>query len=242
MSTPLLNQQKEEHMINAVGFISSLSLAVVAMSTLLIAGFTPPMTGPLATGTVISYPYTDILSRFPRDYYWMYPAMLLMLIYIVFMACVEVYAGKSGNIFKRIALLLSVIGAGVIFIDYFVQISVIQPSIINGEADGIALLTQYNPHGVFIALEEAGYILITMSLVLLAPSLNSAGRIMTALRWTAILSFLLTVISFVVISYIYGVEREYRFEVAVITIVYISLTIFGILWSIIFKRARNHKQ
>ena len=64
---------------------------------------------------------------------------------------------------------------------------------------------------------------------------------MTALRWTAILSFLLTVISFVVISSIYGVEREYRFEVAVITIVYISLIIFGILWSIIFKRAYNHK-
>lgn len=64
---------------------------------------------------------------------------------------------------------------------------------------------------------------------------------MTALRWTAILSFLLTVISFVVISAIYGVLREYRFEVAIITIVYISLTIFGILWSILFKRACDPK-
>jgi len=157
------------------------------------------------------------------------------------MVCVHGYAGKSGNIFSRISLILSVIGAGVLFINYFVQVSVIQPSIISGESDGIALLTQYNPHGVFIALEEAGYILITISLIMLSPALNSIGRIMTALRWTAILSFLLTVISFVVISAIYGVLREYRFEVAIITIVYISFTIFGILWSILFKRACDHK-
>jgi hypothetical protein len=38
--------------------------------------------------------------------------------------------------------------------DYFIQISVIQPSLLKGETDGIALLTQYNPHGIFIALEE----------------------------------------------------------------------------------------
>lgn len=151
MNSTLLNKQKEENLINTVGFISSLSLAVVAMGTLLIAVFTPPITGPLATGVIIRYPYTDILSRFPRDYYWMYPAILLMLIYIVFMVCVHGYAGKSGNIFSRISLILSVIGAGVLFINYFVQVSVIQPSIISGESDGIALLTQYNPHGVFIA-------------------------------------------------------------------------------------------
>lgn len=65
MNTTFLNNQKEEHMINTIGYISSMILAVVAMGTFLIAVLTPPMTGPLATGIAIKYPYTDILSRFP---------------------------------------------------------------------------------------------------------------------------------------------------------------------------------
>jgi hypothetical protein len=28
----------------------------------------------------------------------------------------------------------------------------------NGETDGLSILTQYNPHGIFIALEEIGYL------------------------------------------------------------------------------------
>ena len=33
----------------------------------------------------------------------------------------------------------------------------------NGETDGIALLTQYNGHGIFIAMEELGYITMSIS-------------------------------------------------------------------------------
>jgi hypothetical protein len=42
--------------------------------------------------------------------------------------------------------------------DYFIQISVKQPSLLKGETDGISLLTQYNPHGIFIVLEEVSYL------------------------------------------------------------------------------------
>jgi hypothetical protein len=38
-----------------------------------------------------------------------------------------------------------------------------------GETDGIALITQYNEHGLFIAMEELGY--ITMSIALVFPCL-----------------------------------------------------------------------
>lgn len=237
MKTALPNEHKEEHVLNTVGFISSISLAVVTLGTFIIAFMTPPISGPFAEGLAITYPYTDILSRFPRDYYWMYPAMMLMLIYVVFMVCVDGYLGKRRNIFNRIALLFSILGAGILFVDYFLQVSVIQPSLINGEVDGIALLTQYNPHGVFIVLEEAGYLLVSISALFLAPALTRTSRIQIALRWIAILGFLLTVLSFAVISALYGIGREYRFEVAVITIDFILLIVFGILWGILFKRA-----
>ena len=33
-----------------------------------------------------------IVSRFPRDYFWMYPAILLVFIYFVLMVCIHRYA------------------------------------------------------------------------------------------------------------------------------------------------------
>lgn len=33
----------------------------------------------------------------------------------------------------------------------------------HGETEGITLLTQYNAHGIFIALEELGYLLMSLS-------------------------------------------------------------------------------
>ena len=49
-----------------------------------------------------------------------------------------------------------------------------QPSILLGETEGFALLTQYNPHGVFIALEDLGYFLMGMAFVFLGALF--AGR------------------------------------------------------------------
>jgi hypothetical protein len=33
----------------------------------------------------------------------------------------------------------------------------------HGETEGITLLTQYNAHGIFIVLEELGYLLMSLS-------------------------------------------------------------------------------
>jgi hypothetical protein len=237
MNTTRSIKHSETHLLNTIGFISSISTAVVTLGTFIIAFFTPPISGPFAQGASVKYPYTDILSRFPRDYYWMYPAMLLMLIFIIFMVCVNGYVDKRGKIFSRIALLFACLGAGTIFMDYFIQVSVIQPSLINGELDGVSLLTQYNPHGIFIALEEAGYLFISIACLFLAPALTDSGRIPKAIRWIGILSFILAAASLAVISTIYGIGREYRFEVAVISIDFIVLILYGILWGILFKRA-----
>jgi hypothetical protein len=51
---------------------------------------------------------------------------------------------------------------------YFVQFSMVPVSLMNGQSEGIALLTQYNPYGVFIVLEELGYLLMSLSFVFLA--------------------------------------------------------------------------
>jgi hypothetical protein len=96
-------------------------------------------------------------------------------------------------------------------------------------------LTQYNPHGVFIALEEIGYIMMSIAFISLVPVFSGAGKLKGAIRWIFILSFFLIIITFILISLKYGIKREYRFEVAAITIDWMALIVSGILVGILFR-------
>jgi hypothetical protein len=119
--------------------------------------------------------------------------------------------------------------------NYFLQVTVIQPSLLNGESDGILLLTQYNPHGLFIALEEIGLLMMSMSLLFIA-FVFSGSRLESSIRWIMIISFILSIISLIVLSLIHGIHREYHFEVYVISINWLVLIVAGILLSLLFRR------
>jgi hypothetical protein len=58
-------------------------------------------------------------------------------------------------------------------VDYFIQLRFVQSAVLKGELDGLAPLTQYNTHGVFIALEEAGYALIAVAFVFAGLALST---------------------------------------------------------------------
>lgn len=234
MNEPIINKFQASKEFRTLSISSSLSLAAVTLVTFVMAILTPPLSGPFAASTVITYPYTDILARYPRDYFWMFPAMLLVLNFIVYMVCVDCYSSLNKKIFSRIALIFASLAAGIIFVDYFVQVAVIQPSLLNGEMQGIALLTQYNPHGLFIVLEEAGYLLMSFAILFLTPVFSGSGKLRAVLRWTAMLNFILTLLSLIVISMIFGLNREYRFEVAVITYDFIAMILLGLFSAKLF--------
>ena len=220
-----------------LGFYAAILTAVITMVTFGIAIFTPPLSGAFCVGSCIEYPFTNIVSRFPRDYVWMYLAILLTLIYVVLMVCIHHYASKDKKIFSQIGLSFALISATILIINYFIQISVIQPSLVNGETDGIAILTQYNPHGLFIALEEIGYLMMSVSFLCMAPVFSGTNRLERAIRWIFIISFILTISSLITLSIVYGINREYLFECVVIVIDWIVLIVSGILLSVVFKRA-----
>jgi hypothetical protein len=52
-----------------------------------------------------------------------------------------------------------------------------QPSLEKGQLDGWAMLTMYNPSGVFIALEELGYLLMSLAFVCLAAVYVQPSRL-----------------------------------------------------------------
>ena len=71
------------------------------------------------------------------------------------------------------------------------------------------------------------------------PAFSGAGRLEKSQRLTFIISFCLMVAAFIAISAVHGIMREYRFEVAVISITWIELIIVSILFSRYFRRMEN---
>jgi hypothetical protein len=61
---------------------------------------------------------------------------------MVLMICIHQYAGKGKKIFSRIGISLALITASMLITDYYLQVTVIQSDLLNGESDGLALLTQ----------------------------------------------------------------------------------------------------
>lgn len=221
---------------NKLGFIGALLTAAFGTATFALALATPPISGPLATNP-IQYPFTEIISRFPRDYIWMYSAMLLMLALIVAAVCIYHDAPEGKKIFAHTGLIFAVVSGIILFSDYFIQVSVIQPSLLNGETDGMALLTQYNPHGLFVVLEEIGYIAMSLSFLFFAPVFSRETKIDRAIRNILVWAFALSVLALASISIFYGIHREYLFEVAVISIDFLALIGFGILLSIRYAKS-----
>jgi hypothetical protein len=230
------NKMKGKTNLNRLGFYTAILMTLFTVAAFSIAICTPPISGPFCKGACISYPYTDIISRFPRDYIWMYPAIVLTIMFVILMVCIHYYFPENRKMFSLTGLCFAVISSMTLISDYFIQISVIQPSLINAETDGISLLTQYNPHGVFIALEEIGYLMMSVAFISLAAVFSGSTKLERMIKWVFIVSFILMIITFITISLKYGINREYRFEVAAITIDWTTLIIEGILLSILFRR------
>ncbi|MDA3953707.1 MAG: hypothetical protein PF485_08675 [Bacteroidales bacterium] len=220
-----------------IGFYSSLFLAVITLVTFGFAMTSIPIAGAFCPGNCIEYPYLNTLSQFPGDYLWMFLAIIQILTYIIFMVSIHFYALNKNKIFSHISLTFAIISSSVLLLAYFIQFSVIPASLMNDETEGIALLTQYNPHGIFIALEELGCIMMTFSFLFIAPVFVNTNRVEKAIRWIFIIAFVLTFISFVVVSINHGIVRKDRFEVVIISINWLVLISNGILVSIVFKRA-----
>jgi hypothetical protein len=155
------------------------------------------------------------------------------------MICIHHYAAEGKKVFSQIAFSMALMATLTLVMNYFIQVSVIQPSLEHGETEGITILTQYNSHGLFIVLEELGYILMNLSFLCIVPVFANATRIERSIRWIVVISFALAVIGFAAVSIDRGINRQDRFEVIIISIDWLSLIILGVLISMVFKKLRT---
>jgi hypothetical protein len=221
-----------------LGFYAAILIALLTIGTFIVAYLTPPLSGPYCVGGCYDYPYTDSSSRFPRDYYWMYSAMLSFLVFAMLLVCIHLRARQDRKVFSVLGLIFGLFGSAVLIVDFFVQVSVIPQSLSKGENEGIALISQFNPHGLFIILEELGYILIAFSFLAFAPTFPGRG-LQKAIRYTLIISFLTTAIFFCYYTLVYGSQREYRFEVASISICWLTMIVSGSLLAVDFRQRKS---
>ena len=221
------------------GYVAAILTSVITFVTFGFALVAIPISGANCPGDCIAYPYLDTAAQYPQDFLWMPLAMVLVLAYVALMASIHIYAAEQTKIFSLVGLSFALMAAGILLADYYLQFSVIPMSLMNDETEGVALLIQYNPHGVFLMLEELGYLLMSLSFLFMAPVFGNAGRLASAVRWVFAGSGALSFAALLVIAILYGLARLDRFEVVVISINWLTLIVGGILLSLLFRRHQN---
>lgn len=223
-----------ESLSSRVSFYAAISTVTLTVITFSLACIAVPPAGPYCPyeENCISYPYTEqIEKQFPRDYLWMFLAIPQTASYLVLVCSACSWAPEAKRVFGTIAVVFATIGSSILIADYYVQLAVIMPSILNGEhGDGLSLLTMYNGRGVFIALEEAGYLCLGASLFALSPLFSGVLRLLLAG------SFATNLVALLYINLRYGWDRSYRFEVAAISIDWLAFIICGSMIAVVFLR------
>ena len=186
----------------------------------------------------VPYPFTApiIAEQWPGDYLWMYPAMLLTIAFVALLVVVHRFARPAAAVWSLLGLVLGAMSATVLLVNYFLQATVMQVSLEKAQLDGWAMLTQYNPNGVFIALEELGYLLMSLALLCLVPVFTTATRPERALRVLLPVSTTAVVAALIGVSVARGIDRGDVFEILVITIVWTTLIVASGLLASVFHR------
>jgi hypothetical protein len=78
--------------------------------------------------------------------------------------------------------------------------------------------------------------MMSLSFLFVAPVFLNKNRLEAAVRWVFIISVVLVIIAFTVVSINRGINRQDLFEVIIISIDWLVLIVNGILLGIVFRR------
>lgn len=215
----------------------AVSTALMAVVSLTMAVTTLPHSGPYCQSDCVGYPYTDVAAFVPRDYLWMYPAVVLNLLVILLVECIHHQMSPGEELLSRIGVAFTIMGVAILVADYASQLTFLQPALLLGETEGLSPWTQYNPHGVFIALENVGYVLLNLAFLFIGLAmLRMPTRIWRAAGWVFAGAGVLTLILLVFYSAFYQMRLDYRFEVTGLAITWLVLIVAPVLLSIAFLK------
>jgi len=232
------NQNNSKNTINSLlfGRIVAISIAVITLITFGLSIIAIPISGTNCIHNCVAYPYLNTSAQFPHDFLWMPVAIILTLTYLLFFISIHANASEDNKIYSQVGLSLAIISTTIIIVDYYFQFTIIPSSLLNGETEGLALFIQYNPHGIFIAMEELGYIIMSLSFLAVAPVFTNITRKENIVHWINIISPIILILSFIIIYSKYGINRQYSFEIVAISINWLVFIIEGILINRIYNQ------
>lgn len=219
------------------GLVAAMTVVVGVVASATIAVTTPPRSGAYCRGDCVTRPWTDVADFVPRDYWWMYPMLALMPAALALAVTVHGMASTKRPLPSLTGVCLGTGATTVLLADYGIQLTAVQPALLAGEADGLSLWSQYNPHGLFIALENVGYAAWGLAFVMLGSSLaRRRGGTPSAAGWAMVTGGLITLTTLVAYVVIYGDDLQYRFEVAALTITWLTLGVTGVLVAVALRQ------
>lgn len=224
-----------EAMTSRLGFYSGVATAVVTVVAFGFAIIAIPVSGAMCTQNCHAYPYNDTAAQWPHDFLWMPIAMLAIVAFVALMVSIHLGASVARKPISLLGLGFALISAAVLLIDYYLQFTVVPSSLAANETEGLALLTMYNPNGIFIALEELGYLVMAVSFLCVAP-IFAGSRLELAVRWIFGLAFAACVAATVLIAATSGLDRQDRLEIALLSICWLTMIVNGALLAVVFRR------
>jgi hypothetical protein len=96
------------------------------------------------------------------------PSLLLAPALLVLLVCVHDAAPEHQRLWSRLGVTFGGLYAALVSTVYVVELTVVEPLIVRGEADRAGLVT-IDPGGVLNAIDGLGYIFLCIALVSLAP-------------------------------------------------------------------------
>jgi hypothetical protein len=157
-------------------------------------------------------------------------ALVLTLLAIVIVECIHDRITPDRVLLSRIGVAFTIMGVAILVVDYASQLTFIQPALLLSETEGLSPWSQYNPHGIFIALENVGYLLLNLAFLFLGLAmLRMPIRLWRAAGWVFAGGGALTLALLVLYSLIYRVRLDYRFEVTAICITWLVLIVAPVL-------------
>ena len=221
-----------------IGAPAAFALAALAAVGFTIGVLTPPHSGPWCTGDCISYPYADAARFFPRDYWWMVPGILLAPLFMVVAACVHYCAPGGARPFSLLGVCFAAIATPLVSVAYFMQLVIAQPGLERHEF--VAIFTMYNPHGLFTALEQMGFLMLAAAFFFVSRAIPRESLAAVIGCWVMSTAALIVIVAFVGMAVGYGPEMGTPFEAAIITVDWIALVVAGIAVGLWLREVSAH--
>jgi hypothetical protein len=151
--------------------------------------------------------------------------IILIPVFIVFMACIHEYAPSGKKFFSRLGLLFSTGYATLIGFNYYMQLTLVRKGLYTN------VFAMDDPQSVMIVIEALGYGFMGLATLFSAFSLPN-GKIEDAIRWIFILNGILGIGGMIG----YALEINYKILAGGLIVWDIIMPISSLLFAILLRR------